>query len=311
MILTVTLNPAFDHLVYLSQLNQGRLNRSRSTSRMPGGKGINVASALSVLNEEVIATGLLGGQACRMFEESIRRVGVTTSFVYTDQEIRTDFYVIEESKIDQTMLIEDGSPVHPRYLDNFMSNFDRLLTMCDMVVIGGSLPKGVEPKFVRDLVVKAKAKGKKIVLDLLEPIMQECLDIQGLFIVKPDVREKKLLFGKQLGDESVRMQLIKDLLGKGSEIVILNYKKLSYLVATKNGIFDGGIEVEKSGVLIGVQDAMLAGFLHSYLGCQKIEEAFRYGMAAGLATERGSRNYPTSRAEVEKLLPLFKIRKVS
>jgi 1-phosphofructokinase family hexose kinase len=277
---------------------------------MPGGKGINVASSLAVFGEEVVATGFLGGQTCQAFEEFIRRAGVSTSFIYTDQEMRTDFYVIEEGKADQTMVIEDGSPVKKHYISSFMANFDRLLSIADVIEIGGSLPCGLEPKFVKDLILKARAKGKKVVLDLREPILKECLDVSGIFIVKPDVREKKRLFGNDLGDEKVRMGVVDDLLSKGSEIVILNYRKLNYLVASKSERYDGGIEYEESGVLIGVQDGMLAGFLHNYLKTGNIEDAFKYGLAAGLATERGKKNFPESRDQVEKLLPLCKVRKV-
>ena len=310
MIVTVTLNPAFDHLLWLPQLNPGRLNRARSTQRMPGGKGINVASALAVLGEEVVATGFLGGQGSRIFEESLRRNGVSTSFVYTDQEIRTDFYVIEQKKIEQTMVIEDGSPVNKRYLNSFMANYDRLLSICDIVEIGGSLPYGVKPNFVKELVIKAKAKNKKVVLDLMEPILKECLDVQGLFIIKPDVREKKYLFGKDLHNAKARMEIVEELQSKGAEVVILNYSKLNYLVLSRGEAYEGGIEVEEKGILIGVQDGMLAGFIHNYLSTGSIADAFRYGLASGLATERSKMNYPDSREHVEKLLSLFKIRKV-
>jgi len=310
MIVTVTLNPAFDHLLWLSQMNPGRLNRAKSTQRMPGGKGINVASALAILGEEVIATGFLGGETSRLFEESIRKTGVTTSFVYTDQEMRTDFYVIEKQKLSQTMLIEEGSPIKQRYLNSFMSNFDRLLSICDVVEIGGSLPRGIEPKFVKELIVKAKAKNKKVVLELMEPILKECLEVQDLFIIKPDVREKKVLFGNDLGDKKVRMQVAMDLIGKGAEIVILNYSKLNYLVLGKGEAYEGGIEAEEAGILIGVQDGMLAGFMHNYLSIGDVAQAFKYALAAGLATERSKMNYPASRKDVEKLLSLSKIRKV-
>jgi len=311
MIVTVTLNPAFDHLLLLSQLSPGRMNRTKSTQRMPGGKGINVASALSVLGEEVIATGLLGGLTCQRFEEELRRRGISTSFVYTDQELRTDFYVIEEGKAQQTMVIEDGTPVDNRYVNNFVSNFERLLTQADIVEIGGSLPSGIDPGFVRELVLKAVKAGKKVVLDLLEPILKECVDIPGLFIVKPDVREKKVLFGKELGSPEVRLGLAREMQKSGAEVVILNYRKLHYLVAAGGEFYEGGIEAEQSGVLIGVQDGMLAGFMHSYLKSGNIEDAFKYALAAALATERSKVNYPTSGQDIERLLPSCKVRKVN
>ena len=46
MIVTVTLNPAYDHLLFLHDIDVGRLNRTHSTSQMPGGKGVNAAGSL-------------------------------------------------------------------------------------------------------------------------------------------------------------------------------------------------------------------------------------------------------------------------
>lgn len=80
MIVTVTLSPAFDHLLFFPEISLGKLNRAVSTLRMPGGKGINLASSLAVLGEEVVTTGFLGGQGSRTFEGSLRKIGVTTSF---------------------------------------------------------------------------------------------------------------------------------------------------------------------------------------------------------------------------------------
>ncbi|MBE9593224.1 MAG: 1-phosphofructokinase, partial [Proteobacteria bacterium] len=100
---------------------------------MPGGKGINVASSLAVLGEEVVATGFLGGQGSRMFEEALRKIGVTTSFTYIDQEIRTDFYIIEEKENRQSLLIEKGSSIELRYLNSLKANFERLLPSAKLV----------------------------------------------------------------------------------------------------------------------------------------------------------------------------------
>lgn len=311
MIVTVTLNPAFDHILFLQEISLGKFNRAQSTTRMPGGKGINVACCLAVLGEEVVATGFLGGQGCPTFESSLRKLGVTTSFIYTNQEIRTDFFVIEEKKNRQSLIVEQGSPVELRYLNNFKSNFERLLSSATLIEIGGSLPKGVAPNFVKELVVAANKKKVKIALNLPEKHLLECMQGTNIFIVSPDLRETKRMFGEDIYNAKARLKMAKELHNRGAEIVILKYGNLNYLVADKQEIWEGEIELGQSAVMIGIRDAVLAGFIHKYQETEKIGEALKYGLGSGRSAAKNKMNYPNSKKEVEEFLLMAKVRKVS
>jgi len=310
MIVTVTLNPAFDHLLQIPDINLGSFNRAQTTTRMPGGKGINVASSLSILGDEVIATGLLGGQGCAIFEGMLRKIGVTTNFIYVDQEIRTDFFIMEEGKCRQTLIVEKGSPIELRYLNSFKSNFERLLSSVDMVEIGGSLPSGVAPTFIRDLVVAANKKKVKVVLNLPEDCLLECMQGTKQFIVYPDLRENKSMFGKDIYDPAARLGIIKELRKKDAEIIILKFGNLNYLVASKDEVWEGEIELGACTVMIGVRDAFLAGFIHKYQEKENLGEALKYGLGAGRSAALNNRNHPKSRQEVDEFYLMAKVRKV-
>ena len=312
MIVTVTLNPAFDHLLFLPEISIGKLNRAVSTLRMPGGKGINVASSLAVLGEEVIATGFLGGQGSRSFEGALRKIGVTTSFIYIDQEIRTDFYIIEEKKNRQTLLIEKGASIEPRYLNSFKANFERLLSYVKLVEIGGSLPKGITPDFIKELILSANKRKVKIVLNLQESILKECLDSASLFIVCPDLRETCYIFGQDVCNLASRPKAAQQLLDEGAEIVILKYGNLCYFVAKKDEAWEGEIEVGGSNVImLGVRDGMLAGFIHNYMQTDDIGEALKFGLGAALSTARNKMNYLNSKKQAEELSLMAKVRKLA
>ncbi|MFC1559967.1 1-phosphofructokinase family hexose kinase [Candidatus Margulisiibacteriota bacterium] len=313
MLVTVTLSPALDHLLYLSETSLGGVNRVAMTHRTPGGKGVNVANSLAVLGEkEVVATGFLGGMSGQMFEESLRKIGVTTNFIYTNQELRTDFYLIEENKNRQTMIIEEGPSMELRYLNHFKSNFNRLLSSATLVEIGGSLPKGVPPIFVKELIDEANKKNIKVVVNLREEILKECLGKTSLFILNPDLRGCKELFCKNMGNADTRKEAAKEALNKGAEIVIFNYDRFKYMVATKKESWEGDIEPDKNEKLIriGTRDGMLAGFIHRYLAKGSISEALKYGIAAALSTARNKLNYPVSKKDVDHLVSKAKIRKV-
>ena len=310
MIVTVTLNPAFDHILFLPELNLGKFNRVQSTTRMPGGKGINVACSLAVLGEEVVATGLLGGQGCPTFEGALRKIGVTTSFIYVNQEIRTDFFIIEEKHNRQTLVVEEGSSIELRYLNNFKENFDRLLASATLMEIGGSLPKGVAPNFIKELVLAANRKKVRVVLNLPESILEECIYGTNPFIIAPDLRESKSMFGLDIYDPDARLKLSKKLLEIGAGIIMLKYGNLNYVVATRDETWDGEIELEEKSVMIGVRDAVLAGFIHKYLKKENLGEALKYGLGAGRSAANNRMNHPNSKKETEEFLMMAKVRKV-
>ncbi|MFH1683376.1 MAG: PfkB family carbohydrate kinase [Candidatus Margulisiibacteriota bacterium] len=311
MIVTVTLNPAYDHLLFLHDIDVGQLNRTHSTLQMPGGKGVNVASSLALLGEEVVATGFLGGQGSRIFEESLRKIGVTTNFIYINKEIRTDFYVIEEEQNRQTLFVEEGSPIELRFLNNFKSNFERLLSSAQVVEIGGSLPKGVSSTFLKELIQTANKKKVKVVLNVQEHILNECLGGTKLFIVNPDLRGCESLLGKNVCEIGLRPQISQELIEKGAEIVILNSESFKYTVANKDEVWEGEIEPGEAPNKLGVRDSLLAGFIHNYLQTQNLGEALKYGLGAALSTARNKLNCPNSKNETEELLLMAKVRKVS
>ena len=76
VILTVTLNAAIDRTVAVPNFRLGRRHRAVESRTVAGGKGINVARALSLLGRPVIATGFAGGPTgARVLEQLQRRVG--------------------------------------------------------------------------------------------------------------------------------------------------------------------------------------------------------------------------------------------
>ena len=70
MIVTVTTNAALDRTLTVPVFQIGFRHRSSDVLTLAGGKGINVARALKILDVPVVATGLAGGRTgTRIIEE--------------------------------------------------------------------------------------------------------------------------------------------------------------------------------------------------------------------------------------------------
>src|SRR6185503_12026132 len=79
-ILTVTLNPALDSMIY----HGGREIMSA------GGKGLNVSRTLHGLNVPTIATGILGGTAGDQVWRLLKKEKIKNDFIFITGETRTN-----------------------------------------------------------------------------------------------------------------------------------------------------------------------------------------------------------------------------
>lgn len=81
MIYTVTLNPALDYIVRLSELQCKDINRADSAEVIYGGKGINVSLVLKELGLPNKALGFVAGFTGRGLQDMLQADGVKTDFV--------------------------------------------------------------------------------------------------------------------------------------------------------------------------------------------------------------------------------------
>ena len=95
MILTVTLNAAIDRTVAVPSFRQGHRHRAVEASTVAGGKGVNVARALKLLDRPVIATGLAGGPTGARLMERLAEESILTDFTWIAGESRTNLAVVD------------------------------------------------------------------------------------------------------------------------------------------------------------------------------------------------------------------------
>ena len=72
MILVLNLNASVDKRYQLAELNKGEVMRAQSVDNTPGGKGLHVANVTTIMGENTIATGLLGGKAGEFIADKIK-----------------------------------------------------------------------------------------------------------------------------------------------------------------------------------------------------------------------------------------------
>src|SRR5207237_9396765 len=116
---------------------------------------INAARPVKTPGTTAIATGFAGGPTGTRIVEQLTQESILNDFVRIREESRTNTAVYDPTNGEQTEINERGPAVSAKELEIFRDKLLYLARGADIVVIAGSLPRGVESdiyaRLVRDL----------------------------------------------------------------------------------------------------------------------------------------------------------------
>ncbi|WP_105206440.1 tagatose-6-phosphate kinase [Streptococcus suis] len=200
MILTITLNPSVDIAYQLDTFHLDTVNRVEKVQKTAGGKGLNVTRVLKQIGEDVVATGFIGGDFGSYVKKQLTRNDVKNSFVEIGSETRNCIAVLHDGK--QTEILEQGPTIHEHEALNFIEHLEIILNNVDVVVISGSLPKGLASNYYVEIVELCKKRGVAVVLDCSGEALKNVLESQQKpTIIKPNTEELSQLIGKEVTDD--------------------------------------------------------------------------------------------------------------
>ncbi|HYG96268.1 MAG TPA: PfkB family carbohydrate kinase, partial [Solirubrobacterales bacterium] len=165
MILSVTLNAAIDRTVAVPNFRLGRRHRAVESRTVAGGKGINVARALSLLGRPVIATGFVGGPTGTRVLEQLHEEAVLTDFTRIAAETRINLAVIDPTSGEQTEINERGPAVSAEEVQRLFERIAYLAGGAKICVLAGSVPPGAGDDLYARLIDDLSRRGVPVVLD--------------------------------------------------------------------------------------------------------------------------------------------------
>lgn len=183
MIVTVTLNPALDLTYTVDALVPHRTHRVGRVAERAGGKGLNVAGVLHALGEPVLATGMLGGATGAAVGARTR---VPHSFTTIGGETRRTVTVLD--RVDATGLWEPGPVVTDEEWAAFRAHYETLVRDAVVVVLSGSLPRGLPVDAYAQLIRLAARYRCRSVLDTSGDALRLGA-AAGPDVVKPNAHE--------------------------------------------------------------------------------------------------------------------------
>jgi len=310
MIGTVTLNPAIDVILEVSNLKINHYNKVLNAHTTSGGKGINVSKAVRGCGRETIAMGFLGGGRGRMIEEELRGLGVTTNFWHIEEKTRSNTIISDEETGQHTLLSETGPKITEYDLDMLKSIFYRVMSQCSVVTLSGSLPRGVPVNIYGDLISIAKEREAKTILNASGEQFIKGLEKKP-FLAKPDLRESNRVFGIKIDKEKDAIKAAKEVVQRGAEIGVVSLQNEKDVIATRDEIWFAESTYHKIVNIIGAGDALVAGFAVALSEEGKnLKEAIEFSMACALASALREEEEFNSREEVEKCLQCVNVKRL-
>ncbi len=292
MIITVTLNPAVDKIYWVERLRicevteEEFLTRAERSATSAGGKGVNMSVFLSGMGIDNVAMGFVGGHTGHVVVRDLRYRGVTTNFIWTREETRTNVTVLEKGHESVPLFIgEPGGGVTPLEIDRFLRRYRRMVGRAEWVVLAGSVPPGMDSGIYRDLASMARAAGAKVVLSTWgEPLVQTFEACP--YLVKPDTRAHRELMGFDLASREKIIEAGRHIASCGAEIVVISHQVTGDIAVMRDAVWEIRTPVRTAEFrnLVGADDAFLAGILYRLVQKAPVEEALRFGLAAGLAS---------------------------
>ncbi len=275
-VLTVTLNPALDLTVQLPALRLGEVNRSDNLQAHAAGKGLNVAQVLADLGHQLTVTGFLGEANAQPFEQLFSARGFADEFVRVAGETRSNIKLAEaDGRI--TDINGPGLEVGAAQREELLARLERLVPGHELVVVAGSLPRGVEVPWFVELLQRLARLGARVALDTSGAALREGLALSP-WLIKPNeeelaqARDLDPADAQALADEARR-------LNARIEHVVMSQGAAGVSWFSPAAAWHAQPPKVRVVSTVGAGDSLLAGMLHGLLAGWPAERTLAHATA--------------------------------
>ena len=304
MILTVTLNAAIDRTVAVPNFRLAHRHRAVESRTVAGGKGINVARALSLLGRPVIAAGFVGGPTGARVLEELREESVLTDFTQIASETRINLAVIDPTSGEQTEINERGPAVSPEEAKRLFERIGYLASGARICVLAGSVPPGAGDDLYARLVTDLSRRGVTVVLDAEGEAMLAGVRA-GASMVTPNEREAEELVGQEFSDRGDLAHGLAELVRLGASEAAIT-RPDGCVASVGEGAERRLLEVHTESLeavsTVGSGDAFLAGYVAARYDERSAEDCLAYAVACGAESTQHFGAGTVDRNQVERLL---------
>ncbi len=282
MIYTLTFNPALDCELTVPELAMDQVLRAISVRNDLGGKGFNVSRALLALGTESTALGFIGGAVGDQLASGISALGIPTKLVHVSGETRINLSVVSEDHTHYFKVNQPGPTLTGADSTAMLETITSLTQPGDWWILAGSLPPGLSPAFIPEVILLVQSAGAYAAIDMEGiPLRLGCAS--NVRLAKPNAAEAAELIGRPINTVNQAISSIDKIHAIGAQQVAISMGKAGAVYSDGEHIWKAAApEIEEQNP-IGAGDAMLAGLVWGLTKAFDGGEVLRWGVACGAA----------------------------
>ena len=282
-IITLTLNPAFDVHCRADGFAPYRESIVEITSRDAGGKGVNISRALTangIANTAVVLIGDENGdELCRLLSDE----SIDTVAVRTPGRIRENI-TLHHSDKPETRISFGGFTA----TDAILSEIVRAVGDVDentVLTLTGSIPQGISPDAVIDMLHGFKRRGARLVIDSRSLTLDRIVALSP-WLIKPNKDEAESYTGRAINSIADATAIAESLRDRGIENAMISLGPDGAILATSGECLHATAPTVAAISTVGAGDSAIAGFIAATAttatSTARLTLAVAYGTAACL-----------------------------
>ncbi|HAH23282.1 MAG TPA: hypothetical protein DCL77_05920 [Prolixibacteraceae bacterium] len=274
------------------------------TGKVLGGAPANFIYRINSFGDQGTLLSKVGNdKAGKEAREALRKLGLSDEGIQTDYELPTGSVIvkIDEHGTPDFNIITDVAYDHIEINQEMIEAFNQ----ADCVCFGTLVQRyGISKNTLRELIHQSPGVVKFLDINLRKKCytaatVEDSLRMANIL----KANDEELLITKEL--LGLKSESLKDLAREtletfNLEIILCTLGSFGAFCLTQEDVFhyDPGYQISL-GDTVGAGDAFSAGFIHYYMNGYEIEEALRFGNAAGamVATTTGATS-PVSKAQI-------------
>ncbi|MQY30105.1 hexose kinase [Nocardia aurantia] len=261
MILTVTMNPAYDTTYRVERLERGVQQRVLSVQQRIGGKGINVSRVLNQIGKYSRATGF----ADHMFAAAAE-LELPVDFVHALPWVRRTVVISESEDGSATGLWEPGPRVSELHsVEQLRVRVSGLLPGSGGLVVSGSMPGGVTHSLPADLARIAVAANVPVICDVDGAALRYAAEVPGV-VLMPSLDELRGLVGDDVTGPADIPAAVQPLIAAGVRALIATLGADGMVAVTAAGAWSATLPEPLAGNSTGAGDAAAAAVIAALSG---------------------------------------------
>lgn len=296
-------------MITIDGFEYGGLNRVQASRYDAGGKGLNVAVAVSALGQEAECVGFMYKDSARLFETRLLKSGTAYDFIWCDGSARTNLKVFDRARGVVTEFNESGRPVSALDLERMTELIVHRAGRARCLVLSGSMPPGCPEDYYAQLLRAVEGKGCRCVLDADGAALRAGIEARP-WMIKPNRAELENLAGRPLKDVASVRDAAREIVARGVRVVAVSLGAEGALIVGENEAYRAAALKVPVRSTVGAGDAMVAGLSVGFAADATLRDAFCMGVAAASAMCMTEGSEALSRADYMPLVSSVQLERI-